>query len=338
MKIHSENEWDKLNSVVVGRGAHARFPINDPGFGIQAVTTTWDETIFPQGDFPDSVTKKASTDLEMLIGELMKLGIHVHRPDYVDFRREIATYDWETDGMSSYCPRDTLLVIGNKVIETPMTYRSRQMEVRAYETIKRQAMAKGVVWLSAPKPTLLYDEVYVEDGKQVLTEEYPLFDAANVCRLGKDLLYLVSSTGNYCGADWLQGILGSEYKIHIVDNLYSYAHIDSTISPVSEGKVLLNGSRVNDQNCPKVFKDWERIYIDENDIVKQYFHSYPYASSWIAMNLLAIAPNKVIMESGQPFLRKKLEQHEIEVIETPFSMARTLGGGIHCATLDLNRG
>ena len=37
----------------------------------------------------------------------------------------------------------------------------------------------------------------------------PAFDAANVLRFGKDLIYLVSATGNELGGHWLQSILAA---------------------------------------------------------------------------------------------------------------------------------
>lgn len=338
MIVNSHNEWDKLHSVVVGDATGARFPINDPIFSMQAITTTWDETPLPQGTFPSQVIMQARSDLTTLTSVLQGLDVTVHKPQSLAHDTEIATYDWDVDGMYNYCPRDLLLVIGNKVIECPMVYRSRQAEVRAYESIKRRAMTKGVVWIAAPRPTLFEDEIRVENGKTVLTEEYPIFDAANVCRLGKDILYLVSSTGNYIGAEWLQGVLGNEYRVHVVDNLYSYAHIDSTVVPLAEGRVLLNGDRVNEDNYPNVFSEWERIYVHTDEIVKQYFHEYPYASKWIAMNMLVLEPGIVIMEEGQPYLQAKLEALDIQCIPVPMRMARTLGGGVHCCTLDLHRG
>jgi hypothetical protein len=32
---------------------------------------------------------------------------------------------------------------------------------------------------------------------------------------------------------------------------------------VREGLVLLNGARVNPENCPRVFEKWDKIYVDE---------------------------------------------------------------------------
>jgi len=338
MIVNSNNEWDKLHDVVVGVSNFARFPTEDPLFSMQSITTKWKETSLPQGNFDKKVKTKATENLMDIVLRLEQYGIKTRVPAKLDYRETHNNYYWETDGMYGYCPRDVLLVVGNRVIETPMAYRSRWYEFQGYEHIKRDAIKDGAVWFSAPKPALFDDDFKLDhdNNKMILTEDYPIFDAANVCRVNDDLLYLVSETGNYRGGEWLQQMLPDK-TVHILDNLYSYAHIDSTICPLKEGLVMLNANRVNESNCPKVFKDWEKIYITEEEVVAQYFKDYPYASKWIALNLLVIEPGLVLMESGQPYIKKRLEAHGIEVIDTPMDMARTLGGGIHCCTLDLHR-
>src|SRR5262249_48977313 len=105
---------------------------------------------------------------------------------------------------------------------------------------------------------------YYEDGRryQKLTEEEILFEAANVLRVGKDLLYLVSRSGNHLGAKWIQSVLGDEYRVHTTE-IYRSSHIDSTILCFRPGLVLLNASRVNEQNCPKIFAKWDKIYFSD---------------------------------------------------------------------------
>jgi scyllo-inosamine-4-phosphate amidinotransferase 1 len=221
------------------------------------------------------------------------------------------------------------------VIETPMTTRARQHEAILLDSIKRQAIQDGARWISAPRPRLL-DSENIFDGEFKLTETEPAFDAANVCRLGKDLLYLVSSSGNRIGAQWLQNVVGSEYKVHICD-MYDSSHIDSTIVPIAEGTVLLNANRVNEDNVPSVFKDWDRIYIKEEDIVPRDFHEYPYASSWIGINMLAVNQKTVIVDECQTKIIDILEKKNFTVAPVPLRHSRTLGGGFHCVTLDLER-
>jgi hypothetical protein len=98
---------------------------------------------------------------------------------------------------------------------------------------------------------------------------------------------------------------------------------------------LLNGSRVNDYNCPELFKKWDKTYVD--DVVPQSFYQYPYASKWIAMNVLSLDPDTVIVDKNQRDLIKKLESQSMTVIPLELRHSRTLGGGFHCVTLDLLR-
>lgn len=57
---------------------------------------------------------------------LERLGITVLRPDPVDQVVVVATPHWAAPfGHATACPRDTLLVIGDEIIEAPMAQRAR---------------------------------------------------------------------------------------------------------------------------------------------------------------------------------------------------------------------
>jgi N-dimethylarginine dimethylaminohydrolase len=160
-----------------------------------------------------------------------------------------------------------------------------------------------------------------------------ILEAANVCRLNDAWLVLESAGCNAPALAWLREQFPS-VKIESC-NFYAGVHIDSTIVPIREGLVLLNGTRVNDANCPKVFENWDKIYVD--DVVAQGFYEYPYASKWVGMNMLAVNPDTVIMDRNQSDLIAKLERRNFTVIPLELRHSRTLGGGFHCVTLDLER-
>jgi len=325
MNINSTNEWGNLKSIIVGTATDAWFPQQDPIFKYTMENGGWDETPPPSGEVPFNIIEETNEDLAALVAVLEEYDVEVYRPDPHNLAEPVSNLDWKTDGMYSYCPRDTLLVIGNIVIETPMAFRARQHEAVIFSEIRRKAIADGAKWISAPRPRL----------QNKLTDELdPIFDAANVCRLGKDLLYLVSESGNRLGAKWLQNILGDEYTIHICD-MYNSSHIDSTIIPLNDHTVLLNGSRVNESNCPVVFNNWDKIYV--NDINPIPFDGYPYASKWIGLNILVINSLTIIVDKNQPELIAQLEQRNFTVIPLQLRHSRTLGGGFHCVTLDLER-
>lgn len=297
--VSSSNEWGTLQKIIVGDASRANWPVNCPDFRRQEETTLWKETPVPSGPVPQHIIDEANEDLQNFADILLDLDVEVLRPEPIDFQAK--------DGMYNYCPRDRFLVVGDRVIDTPMAYSCRDMEREAYPW-----------FVNAVRP----------DDPEVM------FDAANVCRLGNDLLYLVSESGNLAGARWLQDFLGSDYTVHVLD-CYSGVHIDSTISPVKEGLVVLNGSRINKSNCPEVLRSWDKIYIDE--VVPQGFYNYPYASKWIALNFLTVAPNLVVCDPHQTVLRSQLEKHGVNTIGCELRHSRTLGGGHHCTTLDLVR-
>jgi N-dimethylarginine dimethylaminohydrolase len=302
--ISSWNEWDSLKRVVVGDATDANWPVNDLVFSQESEKTTWRETPVPCGPVPQRIIEEANEDLDILATTLTELGIEVVRPEPMNFQAH--------DGMYNYCPRDRLLVLGDTVIDTPMMYPCRDMELQCYHEILKDA---NVVHMPKDQGLVL--------------------DAANILRLGENkLLYLESDSGNRLAYYWLLRNLPTNTSIELV-NFYSGVHIDSTIVPVREGLVLLNGSRVTQNNIPNAFKDWECIFID--DVAAQDFYEYPYASKWIAMNMLVVDPTTVIVDAAQHALIELLAQKGFTVIPRTLRHSRTLGGGFHCVTLDLHR-
>ncbi len=301
--INSINEWGELRSVLLGSANNAHWPIHCTKFRNLENTTTWKESPVPAGPVDIKIIEETNEDLEKFKETLESLGINVHRPIDLDFQ--------SFDGMYNYCPRDRVLIVGNTIIDAPMLYPTRKKELSALEHI----FNNNIITCQDPKV---------------------IFDAANVCRLGKTLLYLVSESGNRAGGEWLQKIL-PKYHVNILDNIYSGVHIDSTISPVREGLVVINADRINYDNLPTVFKHWDKIWISGDKIIPQGFIGYPYASKYIALNFLTINPNLVVCDPAQTYLRNELYKFGVDTIGVKLRHSRTLGGGHHCVTLDLIR-
>ena len=135
----------------------------------------------------------------------------------------------------------------------------------------------------------------------------------------------------------MQSVLGKKYKVHLCKNLYSYAHLDSTIIPLREGLVLYNASRVNEDNEPELFKSWDKIWIHKCHAGLRAPNLPWGASEWIGLNMLSIDPNLAIVDKKQTELIDKLKQHKIETIPLELRHDRLLAGGFHCVTLDLVR-
>ena len=303
--INSSNEWDPLEAIVVGDATGANWPMTDPVFAEEARNSLWKETPAPSGHVHQTIVDQANRELDILSETLVRYGATVYRPRPMDFPKR--------QGMYNYCPRDRLLVAGNIIVDVNMMYPCRNQEIENYGRI-------------------------LEEAQQVLTmprDQGMTLDAANISRLGDTWLFLESASGNRAAYEWLC----SQFpKINIeLCNFYAGVHIDSTITPLREGLVMLNASRVTEKNCPKILKDWEKIWVTEDMIVAQDFHQYPYASKWIAMNMLALDPETVIIDAAQTELITILKKHGIDSIPLTLSHSRTLGGGFHCVTLDTRR-
>ena len=302
--INSYDEWSPLKRIVVGSATDANWPVNDPVFLQESEKTTWKETPVPRGPVSQQIIEETNEDLDRLATTLMSLGVEVVRPDPLNFQAH--------DGMYNYCPRDRLLVYGSTIVNPAMMYPCRDMELQCYHGIVDEA----------------------EHYHFMPRNEGFVLDAANVCRLGDKMLFLESASGNRKAYDWLCEQF-PDVTIEIC-NFYAGVHIDSTIVPLCEGLVMLNASRVTFDNVPRVFDGWHKIWV--NDVVAQGFHEYPYASKWIAMNMLVVDPHTVICDRNQTELIKTLRSYQFEVIPLELRHSRTLGGGFHCVTLDLERG
>jgi len=53
--------------------------------------------------------------------------------------------------------------------------------------------------------------------------------------------------------------------------------------------------------------------------------------------MFSINPNLVMIDAAQTDLIKTLAQHGVDSIPLTLRHSRTLGGGFHCVTLDLER-
>lgn len=301
--ISSYNEWDPLKSVVVGSARYANWPSNDPVFALESEKTLWKETPVPSGPVPDHIVDEANEDLNTLARTLHNLGVQVIRPSPRNYP--------VTGGMYNYCPRDRLLVYGSTIVDPAMMYPCRDQEIFTLDEVTHKT----------------------HDIRRMPRDQGMILDAANVCRLNDNWLFLESASGNRPAYEWLCDQF-PDVNIELV-NFYSGVHIDSTIVPLREGLVMLNASRVTEATVPECLKSWEKIWV--TDVVAQDFYQYPYASKWIAMNMLVVDPNTVVVDQHQYELISTLESHKFTIVPLELRHSRTLGGGFHCVTLDLLR-
>ncbi|WDV33527.1 hypothetical protein OIM90_26550 [Streptomyces sp. AD16] len=125
-------------------------------------------------------------------------------------------------------------------------------------------------------------------------------------------------------------------RVHPLRDVYGYTHIDSTITVLRPGLVMLNPARIARDEVPEAFRGWDVLWCPEprpTETALPYHLSEP----WISMNLLMVNPELAIADSDQPELLRALEAKGISVLPHRLRHQRVLGGGFHCVTLDIAR-
>lgn len=325
----SKNEWDPLETVIVGIADAARIPNIDISLRTINYADKIDLTEIQVGLYPKQVIDEANEDLEILCDFLKKENVKVLRPN-----KEVVPKYY------NYCPRDSVFVHKDLILATPQPLRARHDEYLAMDQYFKLFANQGARYIT--KKAKKNDDLYNLNclGNRdilALTEVEPAFDAANIIRDNDNLYYLVSNGGNEVGAHYLQELVGDSVKVWPIKNIYSFMHIDSTIALLREGLMLLNPSRIKSINqLPLPLQNWDVVWAPE-PIDFGHYPGYCGASPWLNVNLLSVRPDLVILEEKQHNLRKELEKKGIDCAMLPGRQQRTLAGGFHCVTLDLQR-
>ncbi|WP_274035014.1 amidinotransferase [Streptomyces sp. MMBL 11-1] len=346
--VASHNEWDPLEEVVVGRldGAttpsrHSVVSCNVPPW---AARFQWLTAGFR---YPRALIEPAQRELDQFVSLLQSLGITVTRPDAVDHRQRFSTPNWSSRGFCNTCPRDSLLVIGEEIIETPMAWPCRYFETHSYRALLKDYFRRGARWSAAPKPQLtdaLYDPHYRpprpgEPMRYLLTEFEPVFDAADFVRAGRDLFVTRSNVTNRMGIEWVRRHLGPDYRVHEIESrCRTPMHIDTTFLVLAPGKALINPEYVDVDRLPDVLSSWDILVAPQPDPIRDpLLRLTSLCGKWLSMNILMIDEKRVIAERHHTTMLRALESWGFEPIPCDLLHYAPFGGSFHCATLDVRR-
>ena len=317
----SFNEWDQLKKVIVGVADNAQVPDIDISLRCVNYADKVNEAEIIKGRYPEQVINEANEDLDILCKFLQKENVEVLRPN----KTECKYYN--------FCPRDSVFVYGDLHMATPMPIQARRGEWRAFE----HHLTNPVNMHYHHESSLYNTNCIGNKDVLALTEVEPAFDAANILRANNDVLYLVSNSGNKLGSVLLQEALGDKAKVHKLEDVYSFMHLDSTVAFLKEGLLLANPSRIKSKDdLPGPFKKWDIIWCPE-PVDIGYYPGYCNSSTWVNTNLLSVSTKLVVLEEHQEPTRIELEKHGIDCAMLPMRHSRTLGGTFHCVTCDLER-
>ncbi len=297
--VSSWNEWDPLKRVIVGRPEGTMVPAPEPGWvhnypGFGYPTGTF-------GKFPQEMYDAANEQMDNFVQIMEKRGIVVDRVEVhpaLEGPQAYSTPDWtQLNGRGIACPRDVFLPLGNEIMETPGTIRSRWYEYLHLRPLFERYFKEDpeFLWTAAPKPRLTdesYEKNYyynfehvwsleekIERWKQwkfQCTEKEPLWDAADASRCGRDIFWQCSAVTNRSGMDWLKRYFAPKgIRIHPIRfdgpsaAKKSWAgyflhpwHIDVSLIAVRPGLAVYNPDEpIVTKEALELFKlnDWELV-------------------------------------------------------------------------------
>eukprot|EP00164_Ancoracysta_twista_P003344 GFYU01004463.1.p1 GENE.GFYU01004463.1~~GFYU01004463.1.p1 ORF type:complete len:395 (-),score=97.72 GFYU01004463.1:253-1437(-) len=359
--VNAWTEWDPLEEIFVGIADGNTVPPMEPAHKAKV----WDKPLIWSSNGPrgEDKTKLANQELDGLVAMLESLGVTCQRPEVLP-NKPVAAQHYTCEFMNGWtCPRDTLLTIGPEIIESPMSWRSRALESIAYRKTLMQFFEadENFRWTSPPHPGLP-DELYRWDypteqtklAAQVEAANFvtvpgvePVFDAADVLRLGKDVLVLHGNTCNLAGYKWLERHLRVSYgirahKMHF-PTVMNASHIDAAMMPLrpptedKPGFLIAHPDLVPYLWMFNQDSAWEVIPGAPPAARPEDMSPLAKSSPWISLNMLPIDPQRVIVEETETPLIQQLEHHGFEVLTLPFRNVIEFGGGLHCCTNDIRR-
>lgn len=380
LKLTSSNEWDPLQAVIVGTVENFH-----PGveFASRVPPATLERAVgLAASAFPQWYLDEVAEDLEGMCDIFRAAGVQVLRPSWPSPGADFDTPNWSASGFDIYNVRDLHIVFGDTLVTSAPSARFRLFESYALQGLfYDHFFDQGFRWISAPLPKLRGDYLHAisaprneleerEDHlhRQLsgglgevfhrLEEDEIIFDAANIIRLGEDVLFLVSSTGNRKAARWLQGVLGADYRV-VLTEAYRSSHLDSTILPLKPGTVLLNGARVGETTTPDILNSWKKLFftnvapVPEEEVEFHRTQRLPVyhqlkelgaesamghmSSPWAGLNVFSLDERTVLVHDQQTQMIKALECEGFTVVPVRMRHCYTMLGGLHCTTLDVVR-
>ena len=352
--VSSWNDFDPLKHAIVGRADFTCIPPSEPA--TEAKVPEDSDMRGMWGPRPLATVERANAQLDNLVSLLESRGVRVDRPEPIQWNQAVNTPDFTTGSMFGCMPpRDVLLTVGKEILSAPMSFRCRYWEFLAYHALMQRYFDEDPEfrWEQAPRPRLAddsyqagyFDEITIEERLKrtaaldfVTTEHEPLFDAADILRIGKDLFCQHGLTTNRRGMQWLQRHF-PDHRVHSVNfpgDPYPI-HIDATFVPLRPGLIMNNPNRKLPQDQREIFKanDWEII-----DAAQPSNDAPPplcYSSVWLSMNVLILDHKTVIVEESEYQQAEQLDSLGFEVLPLAIRDAYPFGGGLHCATADVLR-
>lgn len=193
---------------------------------------------------------------------------------------------------------------------------------------------------------------FIEDRQikleRPIDKNIPFMDAANVLRIGLDMIFLVSESANEESYRFFRKFIEEKYdnkvRIHATRDIYKGIHIDTTITLIGWNEklqkylVLVDAEKLNPCNMPAIFRGKNWAVVQSPELIEfETIKEITFTSPKLAENFVAVNSQLMICDEKQAPLIKLFKHYGIDVIATPNPYGRELCGGFHCMTNDYNR-
>ena len=248
-----------------------------------------------------------------IVKTLRARGIIVHQVEKHIPTEEAFLAEMNDTVLQTY-PRDPMLVIGNRFIETAMFEPNRRKERFAIRrTIGDRLANSNARIISMPEP-----EPYPADesGKY---GPGPFLEGGDVMLVGHDIY--VGNTGNAsnaAGIRWLQNCLGAKYRVHEIPLRNHFLHLDCVLALPRPGLAVICKEAFV-KGLPEFLKDWKLIEVSAEDAEKK-----------LGCNGLVLDERTMIVGDDMPELARALKAEDIEVLTARIDGIYWQGGGFRC--------
>ena len=349
--INVFTEWDELKEIVVGN--IGQWTEIHPDFSFRLYYQDNLENVFLENSIKlqQKLIHQRQDDLDAMAKTLEKMGITVYRPDPLEKLLPFQTPEFKDWPSPCHNPRDQFLILGNEIIETSCQWRKRYFENDLLRPVLLKQFKEGAHWVSSPRPVMneqSFDLIHIKTHGEVPkgwqeneNELEIMFDGAQCLKFGKDIVMNVRTKNHQLGFEWLKRHVKGKYRLHAVD--LTDNHIDGMMMPLAPGKLLINSGSMPKKLglLPDFLKSWDIIQAPDTSKETAKEGEVALASQHININVLPLSPKKTLIfddiDGKSNALPELLDKHGIEAVPVRMRHCRLFDGGVHCASLCLNR-
>lgn len=307
MKVRAYNEWDRLESVLIGIADNIYFPghhsIEEEATHSLAFRSLKRALYSALEGYraPGFISNQFQRELNQFSAILKKEKITVLHP------KPVQPLPHEAAGLGQMFARDSILTVGETVILGQLQIEMRRKERRGFTKLVEDMILHGI-----RVERLDYKGAYLEGGDVIL--DWPHVYVG----IGK-------YGSNAAGAEWLQQVLGSTAQVIPVQILDpGILHLDCCLTLIGAGRGIIHRAALCDP-LPAPLDDYDFIEIDARTRLE------------LGGNILMLDPETIVLQSRHSALASVLNQRGYRCMLLPFNWHATLDGAFRCASAPLLR-